>query len=160
MEKHSLPLTCRGWPAQNARWLLKPTTGELRRACTFSCAPNRKFPRQDESLETAITISVNGEPRSAQAGANVADLLRELGLDGGRVAIERNLEILPRPQWAQTLVERGDRYEIVQFVGGGVWEAPHHPPEPRPLSPFPPSPPSLWPFCASWVGFACVPRGP
>jgi thiamine biosynthesis protein ThiS len=70
-------------------------------------------------LETAITISVNGETRSAQAGASVADLLRELGLDGGRVAIERNLAILPRPQWAQTLVERGDRYEIVQFVGGG-----------------------------------------
>jgi thiamine biosynthesis protein ThiS len=70
-------------------------------------------------LETAITISVNGEPRSAQAGTSVADLLRELGLDGGRVAIERNLEILPRPQWVQTLVEPGDRFEIVQFVGGG-----------------------------------------
>jgi len=62
---------------------------------------------------------VNGEPRSAQAGTSVADLLRELGLDGGRVAIERNLEILPRPQWVQTLVEPGDRFEIVQFVGGG-----------------------------------------
>jgi thiamine biosynthesis protein ThiS len=62
---------------------------------------------------------VNGEPRSAKPGASVADLLRELGLDGGRVAIERNLEILPRPQWAQTFVKRGDRYEIVQFVGGG-----------------------------------------
>ena len=49
----------------------------------------------------------------------MADLLRELALDGGRVAIERNLEILPRPQWAQTLVEHRDRYEIVQFVGGG-----------------------------------------
>jgi thiamine biosynthesis protein ThiS len=70
-------------------------------------------------METAITISVNGEPRSAQAGTSVADLLRELGLDGGRVAIERNLEILPRPQWVQTLVEPGDRFEIVQFVGGG-----------------------------------------
>ena len=62
---------------------------------------------------------MNGEPRSAQAGTSVADLLRELGLDGGRVAIERNLEILPRPQWVQTLVEPGDRFEIVQFVGGG-----------------------------------------
>jgi thiamine biosynthesis protein ThiS len=71
------------------------------------------------SLETAITVSVNGETHSAKAGASVADLLRELGLDTGRVAIERNLEILPRPQWAQTLVEAGDRYEIVQFVGGG-----------------------------------------
>jgi thiamine biosynthesis protein ThiS len=70
-------------------------------------------------LETAITIAVNGENRAANAGARVSDLLRELGLDGGRVAIERNLEILPRPQWTQTLVAPGDRYEIVQFVGGG-----------------------------------------
>jgi thiamine biosynthesis protein ThiS len=45
--------------------------------------------------------------------------LRDLNLDGGRVAIERNLEILPRPQWAETRVAPGDRYEIVQFVGGG-----------------------------------------
>jgi sulfur carrier protein len=70
-------------------------------------------------LEAAITISVNGEARSAKPGASVSDLLRELGLDGGRVAIERNLEILPRPQWSQTLIVNGDRYEIVQFVGGG-----------------------------------------
>ncbi len=70
-------------------------------------------------METSITISVNGEARSAKPGASVADLLREIGLDSGRVAIERNLEILPRPQWAQTLLEPGDRYEIVQFVGGG-----------------------------------------
>jgi sulfur carrier protein len=74
---------------------------------------------KDESLETAITISVNGESRSAKAGASVSDLLRELGLESGRVAIERNLEILPRPQWPETLVQPGDRYEIVQFVGGG-----------------------------------------
>ena len=73
----------------------------------------------DKSLDTAITISVNGESRSAKAGASVSDLLRELGLESGRVAIERNLEILPRPQWPETLVQPGDRYEIVQFVGGG-----------------------------------------
>ena len=72
-----------------------------------------------KSLEMAITISVNGDTRSAKAGASVFDLLRDLGLDSGRVAIERNLEILPRPQWAQTLIANGDRYEIVQFVGGG-----------------------------------------
>jgi len=70
-------------------------------------------------METAITIVVNGENRSANSGASVSDLLRDLGLDTGRVAIERNLEILPRPQWTQTLVANGDRYEIVQFVGGG-----------------------------------------
>jgi thiamine biosynthesis protein ThiS len=72
-----------------------------------------------KSLEMAITISVNGETRSAKPGASVSDLLREMGLDSGRVAIERNLEILPRPQWAQTLIANDDRYEIVQFVGGG-----------------------------------------
>ena len=65
------------------------------------------------------TISVNGESRAAVVGATVVDLLRELGLDGGRVAIERNLEILPRQKWNQTRIEAGDRYEIVQFVGGG-----------------------------------------
>jgi len=70
-------------------------------------------------METTITISVNGENRKSHTGASVADLLRELGLDGGRVAIERNLEILPRPKWSETRVEAGDRYEIVQFVGGG-----------------------------------------
>ena len=70
-------------------------------------------------METNIAITVNGENRSAKTGASVTDLLRELGLDGGRVAIERNLEILPRPQWTETLVQAGDRYEIVQFVGGG-----------------------------------------
>ena len=70
-------------------------------------------------MQTTLTITVNGENRAAKPGATVVDLLRELGLDSGRVAIERNLEILPRPKWAETTVEAGDRYEIVQFVGGG-----------------------------------------
>lgn len=71
------------------------------------------------SIPDAITVSVNGDQRATQAGATVVDLLRELGLDSGRVAIERNLEILPRSQWMTTFVAQGDRYEIVQFVGGG-----------------------------------------
>ena len=70
-------------------------------------------------METKIAIVVNGENRAAKPGTAVIDLLRELGLDSGRVAIERNLEILPRPKWTETQVAPGDRYEIVQFVGGG-----------------------------------------
>lgn len=70
-------------------------------------------------METAIAITVNGEKRNVREGALVTDLVRELGLDSGRVAIERNLEIFPRVQWAGTRVADGDRYEIVQFVGGG-----------------------------------------
>jgi thiamine biosynthesis protein ThiS len=42
-----------------------------------------------------------------------------MGLEAGRVAIERNLEILPRPKWTETTIEAEDHYEIVQFVGGG-----------------------------------------
>lgn len=68
---------------------------------------------------TEATIVVNGETRAVIPGATVVDLLRDLGLDGGRVAIERNLEILPRQKWTETRIEAGDRYEIVQFVGGG-----------------------------------------
>jgi thiamine biosynthesis protein ThiS len=71
------------------------------------------------ALDTALSIVVNGEKREAKPGTVVAELLLTLGLEAGRVAIERNLEILPRPAWAQTRVEAGDRYEIVQFVGGG-----------------------------------------
>ena len=66
-----------------------------------------------------ITISVNGEQREARPGSTVVDLLLQMGLDPGRVAIERNLEILCRPEWQKTSVQPGDRYEIVQFVGGG-----------------------------------------
>ncbi|HYL61534.1 MAG TPA: sulfur carrier protein ThiS [Candidatus Methylomirabilis sp.] len=67
----------------------------------------------------AIAIVVNGERREAKAGATVVDLLAALNLNSGRVAIERNLEILPRANWAETIVSEGDRFEIVQFVGGG-----------------------------------------
>ena len=49
----------------------------------------------------------------------MSDLLCEMGLDPGRVAIERNLDILSRVDWQKTVLEAGDRYEIVQFVGGG-----------------------------------------
>jgi sulfur carrier protein len=70
-------------------------------------------------MQATMTITVNGEQRAALPGSTVLDLLLELGLDSGRVAIERNLEILPRPNWLATPLEPGDRYEIVQFVGGG-----------------------------------------
>jgi thiamine biosynthesis protein ThiS len=70
-------------------------------------------------MEAPHAITVNGECREAPQGATVADLLRDLNLSAGRVAVERNLEILPRPQWPNTPIQPGDRYEIVHFVGGG-----------------------------------------
>ena len=70
-------------------------------------------------MESAVEVVVNGERREAKSGATVSELLEILGLHHGRVAIERNLEILPRTAWPETRIESGDRYEIVQFVGGG-----------------------------------------
>ena len=66
-----------------------------------------------------IQIVVNGETREVPTGLGVTGLLLHLGLPADRVAIERNLEILPRPEWTSTAVQPGDRYEIVQLVGGG-----------------------------------------
>ena len=66
-----------------------------------------------------MTVTINGEPREVPAGITVAGLLRHMGLGADRVAVERNLEILPRARWDDTPVQPGDRYEIVHFVGGG-----------------------------------------
>jgi sulfur carrier protein len=70
-------------------------------------------------METNISITVNGQVRSMKAEAKLLELLAEMGLNSGRVAIERNLEILPRSTWADTVLHSGDKYEIVHFVGGG-----------------------------------------
>jgi thiamine biosynthesis protein ThiS len=70
-------------------------------------------------MDTAILIQVNGENRETAAGTTVTGLLSQLGLNAGRVAIERNLRILPKAKWEETRVAEGDRFEIVQFVGGG-----------------------------------------
>jgi thiazole synthase len=70
-------------------------------------------------VDETASIIVNGEPRRVPRGISVADLALELGLEPSRVAVERNLEIVPRSTLAQVMVEDGDDYEIVTFVGGG-----------------------------------------
>lgn len=63
-------------------------------------------------------IQVNGEPRTVEA-ATILALVQELGLDPRKVAVERNLEIVPRSLHGETAIADGDRIEVVQFVGGG-----------------------------------------
>jgi len=70
-------------------------------------------------LDQTVSIRVNGAHRRVPAGISVAELARELGLEPARVAVERNLEIVPRSTLAAVAVEDGDAYEIVTFVGGG-----------------------------------------
>jgi thiazole synthase len=66
-----------------------------------------------------ISVSVNGEQRRIGAGVTIAAMLRELGIDPQRVAVERNLEIVPRSTLGEVKVAHGDAFEIVHFVGGG-----------------------------------------
>jgi len=71
------------------------------------------------SLEQSVSIRVNGEQRRVPDGTSVAEMVDLLGLDPRRVAVERNLAVIPRSTLGQVRVEDGDDFEIVHFVGGG-----------------------------------------
>lgn len=66
-----------------------------------------------------MRIVLNGEDREVGEGVTVTELLRELGLEGVLVAVERNEEIVPRATHATTRLAEGDAVEVVHFVGGG-----------------------------------------
>jgi thiamine biosynthesis protein ThiS len=73
----------------------------------------------DSATLTSLSITLNGEPRRVAAGMSVANLVAELGLPIQKVAVERNLEIVPRSTLTDVLLADGDVLEIVHFVGGG-----------------------------------------
>jgi thiazole synthase len=66
-----------------------------------------------------LAIQVNGQPRRVSAGVCVSEMLTELGIDALKVAVERNRDVVPRSSLPQVMVEDGDQFEIVHFVGGG-----------------------------------------
>ena len=81
-----------------------------------------------------LRLTVNGEPRKADPGTTVAALLRAMGIDPARVAVERNRDVIPRATWNDAGLADGDRIEIVAFIGGApVARVPPAPlPCPRP----------------------------
>jgi len=66
-----------------------------------------------------ISIYLNGESRQVPEGLTLAALLEWLKLPTDRVAVEHNLEVVPKARWAEALVQSGDKLEVVHFVGGG-----------------------------------------
>jgi sulfur carrier protein len=66
-----------------------------------------------------ITIQLNGEKKEIPEGLTLVALLGLLKLPNDRVAVEHNLEIVPRDRWSKTPIHGGDRLEVVHFVGGG-----------------------------------------
>lgn len=67
----------------------------------------------------SIEIMVNGEAQSFDGALSVAQLLARLGLPEKKIAVEHNLEIVPKSAFATHMIEAGDRIEIVHFIGGG-----------------------------------------
>jgi len=70
-------------------------------------------------MGTAMRITVNGEARTLSDVTTVAALLAAIGLDGRKIAVERNEEIVPRSAYTATTLAEGDALEIVHFIGGG-----------------------------------------
>ena len=66
-----------------------------------------------------LNIIVNGNETHIAEGSVVSDLIRSLGLNPVRLAVELNRRIIRRAEWDSTTVLEGDRVEIVHFVGGG-----------------------------------------
>jgi thiamine biosynthesis protein ThiS len=66
-----------------------------------------------------VNLIINGEARQVAEGLSLTELVQQLGMQSGRVAVELEREIVPRDRWSQTILKEGDRLEIVHFVGGG-----------------------------------------
>ena len=66
-----------------------------------------------------MRVTVNGDARELADGTTVEQLVRELGLGARRIAVEINLDVVPRAEHAARLLHDGDVIEIVQFIGGG-----------------------------------------
>ena len=70
-------------------------------------------------MSAPIRVTLNGAPREFPAPLTFSQLLQELALAGGRLAIERNGEIVPRSRFGDSLLADGDHVEVVIAVGGG-----------------------------------------
>lgn len=77
-----------------------------------------------------MLVTVNGEKRTLPAAQTIEGLLESLGVDARKVAVELNLEIVPRSAYGDTAVAEGDRLEIVHFIGGGAQDPASADPEP------------------------------
>jgi thiamine biosynthesis protein ThiS len=66
-----------------------------------------------------MILFINGEEKNFSADLSLAELVEQLGMQGDRVAVELNREIVSRERWSATSLRDGDRLEIVHFVGGG-----------------------------------------
>jgi len=77
------------------------------------------YPLSHNVEKQVVTVQLNGELREVPEGLTLAALIEWLKLPRDRVAVERNLEIVPRARWNVTPIQAGDQLEVVHLVGGG-----------------------------------------
>ena len=70
-------------------------------------------------VETAFSISLNGEPYQVEGDARLPALIERLKMRPQRIAVEINRRIVPKSEYAATILAAGDEVEIINFVGGG-----------------------------------------
>ncbi len=66
-----------------------------------------------------MKIILNGEEINLDQISNIFDLVKKFDLDTKKVAVERNLEVIPQSEFGETNINEGDRIEIIHFIGGG-----------------------------------------
>ena len=66
-----------------------------------------------------MEITINGEPKTINPETTLAGLIDQLGMQPRHLAVERNLELVPRNDHADCVLQQNDRLEIVTLVGGG-----------------------------------------
>ena len=69
-------------------------------------------------MEVGFVIKVNGKEENA-AGKTVAEVIESSGYNKARIAVELNMEIIPKARYGETILKDGDTMEVVSFVGGG-----------------------------------------
>ena len=79
----------------------------------FASSPGRNYNRP------SMKVTVNGEPKEYPEALSLSALLRELGLERNPIAVELNRQVVPKDHHERTLIQEGDRLEIVTLVGGG-----------------------------------------
>jgi len=69
-----------------------------------------------------MKLQINGEDKAFESAApfTLAALVESLGMKADRVAVELNRDIVPRDRWSETILQDGDKLEVVHFVGGGL----------------------------------------
>jgi thiamine biosynthesis protein ThiS len=83
------------------------------------CQPTLWHLVMENTASTTVWIVLNGEERAIAQGDTIAGLIRSIGLDPERLAVEVNRTIVKRAEWSSTILAAGSEVEIVQFVGGG-----------------------------------------